>query len=197
MNDNKKSHIWWEIPLVFIVLFLIFESFFLGKNLLHHNSKNTISQSSKKTIFGIPVRIKIPSIKLDANIQQLGIANDGSMEVPKSLIDVGWYKWGPRPGAKGSAVIDGHLNGPHYALGVFDQLQKLKRGDNVYIVDNNGKSILFVVRETRTFSPQSDTNEVFNKTDGYHLNLITCEGVWNSDQHSYSERRVVFADLAL
>jgi hypothetical protein len=51
------------------------------------------------------------------------------------------------------------------------------------------------VRELRTYGPDEYASAVFRSSDGKaHLNLITCEGTWNSAQKSFSNRLVVFAD---
>jgi hypothetical protein len=53
----------------------------------------------------------------------------------------------------------------------------------------------FVVRESRSFNPNADASDVFNSNDEKsHLNLITCEGSWNKDSKSYSQRLVIFTD---
>lgn len=118
------------------------------------------------------------------------------MEVPSNIADVGWFKLGSKPGEKGSAVIAGHFNGPNGETGVFADLFKLKEGDRMYIEDDQGKSLTFVVRESRLYDP-GYADEVFSKSDGAHLNLITCDGTWDGDKKSYSKRLVVFADLVL
>jgi sortase A len=59
------------------------------------------------------VRLQIPSIKVDAAIQYVGLTGSGSMEVPQGRADVAWYKFGPRPGDLGSAVIAGHRGRPN------------------------------------------------------------------------------------
>jgi hypothetical protein len=38
--------------------------------------------------------------------------------------------------------------------------------------------------------------DVFNGDNGDHLNLITCDGIWDADEKSYSKRLVVFADIS-
>jgi hypothetical protein len=50
------------------------------------------------------------------------------------------------------------------------------------------------VRETRTYKQDERPDEIFNKTDGSHLNLITCSGIWDNAKKRYSHRLVVFAD---
>lgn len=141
-----------------------------------------------------PVRLKIPSIKVDANIQLVGIGRNGEMEVAKDISGVGWYAFGPRPGEKGSAVLAGHFNGENGTAGVFADLNKLKKDDKLYIEDGEGTLTTFVVRESRTYDP-GFADEVFSRNDGSYLNLVTCEGLWDEKKQSYSERLVVFADI--
>lgn len=127
----------------------------------------------------------------------MGLMADGNMESPKGPAEVGWYKRGPRPGDKGSSVVAGHFGWFNQQPAAFDNLHKLTKGDHLYVLDDQGKSIAFVVRESRSYSPDDDTADVFTRNDGgSYLNLITCEGAWDETQHAYSKRLVVFADKA-
>lgn len=150
----------------------------------------------QQILVGLPMRLKIPSIRVDAMIDQLGLMTNGDMQAPAGPKTVGWYRFGPRPGAIGSAVVDGHYgiweNGER---SVFDELAKLKKGDEIYIEDDKGVVTTFVVRESRNFDPEANTTDVFKSNDGLaHLNLITCDGVWNTAAKSYDKRLVVFTD---
>jgi LPXTG-site transpeptidase (sortase) family protein len=143
---------------------------------------------------GIPVRLKIPKINVDASIIDVGLTPDGAMDVPKGPYEVAWYNLGPRPGQQGSAVIDGHYgkwkNG---AVSVFQNLQKLRKGDKVSVWDDKGNSFSFVVTKSKMYAPTDNASEVFTSTDGKsHLNLITC--VWDKASQSYSKRLVIFTD---
>jgi hypothetical protein len=60
---------------------------------------------------GLPVRLKIPSIGVDARIKPVGLTADGAMDVPAGPADVAWFDLGPRPGEIGSAVVAGHYWG--------------------------------------------------------------------------------------
>ena len=186
--------------LIFIILFVIFSIFLHQQNLSNLSKKKTVLGENKSTknlpheSVDLPARIKIPKIYLDATIQQLGFTKDGAMDVPTNSVDVGWFKLGPRPGEIGSAVIDGHLDAKNGVQGVFYKLNKLIPGDTVYIKDKKGKSIAFIVRESRTYDPKEDVPNVFNNIDGNHLNLITCDGAWDKGKKSYSKRLVVFTD---
>ena len=147
-------------------------------------------------VVGLPARLKIPAIDVDAPIEYVELTLDGSMGIPKGPSDVGWFELGSRPGEDGSAVMAGHYGTWKNGQGsVFDNLHKLRPGDKIYIEDEKGTTITFVVRESRSFDPNADASDVFNSNDGKsHLNLITCEGSWNKDSKSYSKRLVVFAD---
>lgn len=200
-------------PLISLVKRSKFFSFFLGIALAvlclfiflnftqgsyNKPEPKTVTQAPivDKASIGSPVRLIIPSININANIQHLGVTQTGEMEIPANIIDVGWFSLGPRPGERGSAVIAGHFNGENNEAGVFNNLHKLKMGDQLYIEDDNGKTTSFIVRETRTYKP-GYADEVFNLSNGAHLNLITCDGVWDAVEKSYSKRLVVFADLSL
>lgn len=148
--------------------------------------------------FGLPVRLKIPIINVDAAVEYVGLTPQGDMAVPKGPANAGWYNQGPRPGEKGSSVIDGHFGWVGGIPAVFDNLYKLQKGDNLYVQDEKGATTTFVVRESRNYDPKADASDVFRSNDGLaHLNLITCEGAWNAAQKSYSNRLVVFTDKVL
>ena len=118
------------------------------------------------------------------------------MDVPKERANVAWFNLGPRPGENGSAVIAGHYGRWKNGKGsVFDNLHKLRKGDKIYVEDENGVIITFVVRESRRYDPNASVGDVFGSNDGKaHLNLITCEGVWDKVSKTYSKRLVVFTD---
>jgi len=159
-------------------------------------AKNTVAfyKPQVKT-YALPARLKIPKISVDAAVDHLGLAHQGSLDAPADPTSVGWFELGPRPGEPGNAVIDGHFSWVHNIPAVFDNLSKLQRGDSLYVEDEKGVSITFVVQRLRLYGQNENDFAVFNSSDGKaHLNLITCGGVWNYSQHSYSKRLVVFAD---
>jgi LPXTG-site transpeptidase (sortase) family protein len=141
----------------------------------------------------LPINLTIPAIDINTNIKSVGITKTGEMEVPDNIIDVGWYKFGPYPGENGSAVIDGHFDGKNGEPGVFADLYKLKVGDKLYVKDDKGTTNNFVVREKRIYDP-GQANDVFSPSSSSHLNLITCDGLWDGIKKSYNKRLVIFTD---
>jgi len=146
---------------------------------------------------GLPIRLMIPAINVDAAIEYVGLTPNGAMGVPGNLVNVAWYNLGARPGQKGNAVIDGHRSSRTWVAAVFDHLDDLRVGDYLYIEDDQGTIITFIVRENRTYDPDEDASDIFGLSDGIHLNLISCSGAWDKVQKSFNKRLIIFADVVL
>lgn len=144
---------------------------------------------------GLPVRIHIPKIGVDAPIKKVALAKDGSMDVPKRPFDTAWYERGPRPGEIGSATIAGHVDWSNGAEAVFTDLHKLEPGDTISVQNDFREETAFVVRERREFEAKEDASEVFYSFDGKsYLNLVTCSGEWDEEKKAFAKRLVVFAE---
>lgn len=155
----------------------------------------TVSAAEEQASFSMPARFKIPIIDVDAAVEHVGLTPDGAMAAPKNMGNVAWYKLGPRPGEEGSAVIAGHFGWKNGTGSVFDNLHKLRPGDKVYVEDDKGMIVSFVVVSSRRYDPLADASGVFGSLDGkVHLNLVTCEGDWDEARQTYSKRLVVFTE---
>ena len=146
----------------------------------------------------MPVRLIIPAIGVDANIQSIGLywRDDNTMGIPTNFTDVAWYNGGPRPGMPGSAVIDGHLDGQYIQKAVFYNLGTLKPGDTVEVVESGGTTLEFKVIDSKLYDTNANTADIFSSdTTKARLNLITCAGDWSKTQNQYNKRIVVFTEL--
>lgn len=149
----------------------------------------------EKSWRGLPTRLIIAKINIDTAIEHVGLTPEGAIGVPKGPVNTAWFNLGPRPGETGSAVISGHFGWKDGIPAVFDNLYQLTKGDTLSVQDERGATTMFVVREMRTYGENDEASDVFNSHDGKaHLNLITCEGVWNKEKKSYSGRLIVFTD---
>lgn len=145
---------------------------------------------------GKPVKLMIPQIKVDSVLESVGLTSRGAVDIPKGPASAAWFDLGRRPGEEGTAVIVGHFGWKDGIPAVFDNLHKLRKGDKLNVLSDSGETISFVVRELKTYKEHEIVAEVFGSNDGKaHLNLITCQGVWNKSKKSYSNRLVVFTDL--
>jgi sortase A len=179
---------------IFLIMLVCFLKMMLEPQKKTQTLQNDTQTKSEKEHVGIPVRLKIPSINVDAIVEHVGIIPNGEMGVPQNTINVGWFSLGSRPGDVGSAVIAGHLNGLWGQPGVFASLFKLKFGDKIYTEDDQGVIKVFVVQDNQIYNP-GYADAIFSNNNSVHLNLITCEGSWNETRKSFSKRRIVFADL--
>jgi LPXTG-site transpeptidase (sortase) family protein len=188
-----------RILLAFILLgLMVFLAFnFISKNRIKAVSVPLVANT---LIIGEsrdwPVRLKIPKLNINANVEYVGLTQDRAMDVPQKPDDVAWFTLGPRPGEIGSSVIDGHSGYKDNIPAVFDNLHKLQKGDKIYIEDSKGITVTFIVREFRTYGLNDDVSSVFDSNDGKsHLNLITCSGVWNDKEKTHATRLIIFTDL--
>lgn len=147
---------------------------------------------------GLPVRVRIPKIRVDADVEYVGLAPDGAMDVPKDYDNTAWYQLGPRPGERGNAAIAGHVDsktGP----AVFWNLSKLRAGDEIVVVGDDGVERAFVVRAVESFKrADAPLDRIFGPADASYLNLITCDpaSTFNRATGEYAANIVVFAELA-
>jgi LPXTG-site transpeptidase (sortase) family protein len=162
---------------------------------------STTPQSATSTVLPVAkklVRLIIPAIGVNAPVEAVGVVAGGYLGVPtqNQWDGVGWYKAGPYPGDRGSAVIDGHLDRPGGGPAVFWNLRDLRMGEMVMVVDSTGKTLRFRVTDMEDYSPQNaPTSKIFSDTSGSYLNLITCAGEWIPSQHQTALRLVVYTVL--
>ena len=142
----------------------------------------------------LPVRLRIPALRIDTSLQELGRAVDGTVEVPADFGIAGWFAGGPRPGQAGPAVILGHVDsrrGP----GVFYRLAGVAPGTEVHVDRADGSTVTFLVSEVRTVAKDGfPTEEVYAPTLQSSLRLVTCGGPFDQAAGSYRDNVIVSAD---
>ena len=140
-----------------------------------------------------PVEVSIPTIGVRSRLVELGLDDKGEMEVPKPAV-AGWFSRGAAPGALGPAVIAGHVtwDGP----AVFHRLGTMRRGDQVAVTREDGKTAVFTVSRVARFpKSQFPSRAVYGAIDHAGLRLITCGGSYDEAENSYLDNVVVFARL--
>jgi sortase (surface protein transpeptidase) len=139
----------------------------------------------------------IPSIGVDASVEQVGVTADGAMDTPADPWNTGWYAPGVRPGEAGNAAIAGHVD--YHGIGpvVFWDLNKLAVGAEVLVVTDTGQTLRFTVRGSEYYT---DSNapllDIFGPANTVNLNLITCGGTFDPATRHYDQRLVVFTSYA-
>lgn len=139
-----------------------------------------------------PTSVSIPKIGLDERLVDLGIAQDGTMQVPDDPDRVGWFAGGARPGGAGPVVVAGHVDsvsGP----AVFARLSELAPGDDVTLTTADGPARYVVRYVTAVSRSDFPTERVFGPTVGDTVRLITCHGSYDRGGIGYTENLVVTA----
>lgn len=154
-----------------------------------------VSQASTTTPL-VPGTLLIPSIGVRANVEHVGKKADGTMGTPQKFEDVAWYSLGAKPGEAGNAVIAGHVNNALTKAGVFEHLDSVKLGDVILLSDSNGDSLTYKVTDIEQYpADTAPAASIFATTGPSQLVLITCDGEWVQNDHSFNKRLVVFAQL--
>jgi sortase (surface protein transpeptidase) len=141
-----------------------------------------------------PVTVSVPAIGVDEQLVDLGIAADGTAEVPTDHDRVGWFTGGGRPGARGPTVLLGHVDstaGP----AVFYDLRELEPGDVVEVGLADGSTARYAVVGTEQVAKDRfPTAAVFGASATDVLRLITCTGAFDRGARSYTDNLVVSAE---
>ncbi|KIL51708.1 hypothetical protein KP77_12200 [Jeotgalibacillus alimentarius] len=142
-----------------------------------------------------PARIQIPSLDIDTGVIPVGLLDNGEMEVPESTEVTGWYDRGVQPGAVGNSVIAGHVDSKE-GPAIFFYLKDVEVGEQIIVTDENGTELTFEVKRKESYATnESPIAEIFGPSDKRNLNIITCTGTFDREQHLYPDRLVVYTEL--
>ncbi len=146
-----------------------------------------------------PVRIRVGDIAVDAPVVPVGVDPAGQMEVPVDVSTVGWYRFGPGPGAAaGSSVLSGHVDDRVQGRGAFYALTDLAEGDRVEVDLADGGVVAYeVTRVERIDKDQLPVDQLFARDGAPVLTLVTCGGEFDSARRSYRLNVVVTAEPVL
>ncbi|MGC9538379.1 class F sortase [Streptomyces sp. UG1] len=160
------------------------------------SSSSSSANSARALGRSTPVRLRIPAIDVDTPLIRLGLAADGTVQVPPITADdrAGWYRHSPTPGQVGPSVILGHVTVGEYGDGVFRRLNELRRGDRIVARREDGTSAEFAVSAVRTVAKADfPAQEVYGDVKRPELRLITCGGPRTGDE--YRDNVIAFATL--
>jgi Sortase domain len=141
-----------------------------------------------------PSTLAIARIGVRMTILPTGVAPDGQMALPPNPAEVGWYRYGPRPGdGNGATVLAAHIDSAQYGIGPLARLGELGAGD-VVTVQSGRSSQRYVVSSTRQLGKSSlDLASIFARTGPPRLHLITCGGDYDRQSRHYEQNIIVLA----
>ncbi len=136
-----------------------------------------------------PVSVRVPAIGVERDdVQRLGLARDGTAEVPADFARVGWFDGAS---GRGPTVLLGHVDsrsGP----AVFYRLRDLRPGDVVEVGRADGTLGRYAVSRTEQVAKDRfPTFAVFGATADDVVRLVTCAGSFDRGARSYTDNLVV------
>ncbi|WP_328944767.1 class F sortase [Streptomyces sp. NBC_00250] len=143
-----------------------------------------------------PVRLRIPETDVDTPMMRLGLAPDGSLDVPPAgnRNMAGWYENGTPPGAKGTAIVAGHVDnadGP----AVFYTLGALKKGHRIEVDRQDGRTAVFTVDAVEVYeNKEFPDRKVYGEAGRAEIRVITCGGGF-SKKNGYQGNVVAYGHL--
>ena len=148
------------------------------------------------TTRSVPVALRIPAIGLAVSLSTLGLNPDGTVQVPTDFTEPGWFRLGPSPGQKGSAVILGHVDS-YQGPAVFFRLRSLQAGDRVDVTLADGVVAHFAVDSVAMYLKEDFPAQEVYGSHGYPaLQLVTCGGTFDTQTRHYLSNVVVYTTLA-
>ncbi|MGL4745909.1 MAG: class F sortase [Dermatophilaceae bacterium] len=142
-----------------------------------------------------PTRIAIPDLDVDAEVDAVGVQEDGAMVIPAAPTTVGWYRYGSRPSSTaGNTVIAGHVATGKDGDGAFAPLKGAEEGMRITLTDASGTARAYeVVGRERIYKKELPVDEIFARDGKPLLVLITCGGEYIPELRSHKDNIVVTA----
>ena len=148
----------------------------------------------------LPVSLTITSIGVHSVVNKVGLAADGSVDVPQPgphYDEAAWFTGSSTPGQLGPSVIEGHVDSAGAGPSVFYKLGAVHIGDSIDVLRADKTVATFKVTAVRRFPKDNfPTNLVYGDTAQAALRIVTCGGAFDTKTGHYKDNVVVFATLA-
>lgn len=142
-----------------------------------------------------PARVDVPGLGVTAPVDPMGIADDGQMALPEDVARVGWYRFGPEPGAAGNSVIAGHVDDREQGPGALFPLRTAEPGEAITVTDAAGETTRWRVVSREVIEKDVlPLDEIFRRDGPPRLVVITCGGPFLPEFRSYRDNVVVVAE---
>ncbi len=165
MSLSSKFLIFSGLLLLLFGAYLVFQRY--SPKTIEFNNLKVVSASSSNLI---PVRIIIPSQKIDEGIYGAKITN-GQWETTDKGIS--YLLSSPVPGARGNSILYGHN-----WISLLGKLTNMKPGQTIQIVLNNGQTRTFVIQFTSVVDPNE--THILAQTKDSRITIYTCTGFLDS-----------------
>jgi LPXTG-site transpeptidase (sortase) family protein len=140
-----------------------------------------------------PTALRIEALGVSgAPILAVGVDGAGELAVPGAS-DVGWYRYGPRPGEAGVTLLAAHVAFDGVD-GVFRHLADLRPGDTVIVELDDGTVQEYRITRLSQHPKSELPPELWVRDGAPRLALVTCGGAFDPSQRSYTDNVVAWAE---
>ncbi len=142
-----------------------------------------------------PVRVRVPSLRIDAPVSPVGVdVKGGVLGVSSSIHRTGWWRDGAAAGASsGVLLVAGHVDSAKAGAGVFFRLHTAKPGARVEIRTAGGRTLAYRVVSVRRYPKARLPIGVWSTRGAPKLVLVTCGGPFDKKSGHYRDNVVVTA----
>lgn len=172
-------------------------------------AKPTPARSRLSCRVGIPRRLVIPALEVDAGFERIGLDTSVGPDErgrrplgnPQDRTRAGWYEDGPKPGSgRGTVLTNGHTYRNGSAIFTESFSSDVQVGQLIHIVQTNRSVCSYrisrVWREVDAARdyPRIVTQErLYNFSGPERLFLATCGGSWNAAAQDYDQISLLVA----
>ncbi len=141
-----------------------------------------------------PVRVVVDGSPIDMPVVPVGVEDNGAMTIPDNHVELGWYRYGPAPGAgEGAAVVAGHVD-TLTEITPMAQLKDVPVGAEIRVERADGSVQRYRTESVRHVHKTSLAEaDLFRRTGEPVLHLVTCGGEWLEDIGDYEDNVVLRA----
>lgn len=141
-----------------------------------------------------PTQLRVPSVDLDMRVLPVGVQDNGDMELPPSVKEAGWYRFGTRPSdPTGSTLVAAHVDSRAEGLGPFARLRGIPTDASALLTTQDGTVHRYrVVSVRKVEKVDLSSLAVFERDGPARLTLLTCGGPYDRDS-GYRDNVVITA----
>ena len=142
-----------------------------------------------------PVRLTVADLDVDMAVVETGTSPDGTMSLPASAAEAGWYRFGSAPTSPaGTTVLASHVDTRAEGLGPFARLREAQVGAEVTVTDADGSVHAYTVSSVERIAKEEvPLDDVFDRAGPPRLVLLTCGGAWDAAAGHYEDNVIVTA----
>lgn len=131
-----------------------------------------------------------------AQLVRRELTADGTLPIPAGLDEATW--WGSKLGADhGASLLSGHVNWKG-KKGPFDELWRVKKGQDISVMDKSGGHWVYRVKSISTVPKDKlagRAQELFGQNGPHRLVLVTCGGDYVGGTEGYADNQIVTSEL--